>query len=535
MSFKLIKGGKGKTSEREREAVEKEIRAAELPGPIDGTTDAEGVKLATAKKETIADKLLSIADERLTLGKSESGDLFAVDIEGPNVALSLSGPNGAIGHLCKLFHEATGRTVSSNARTEVKFLLEAKAASEDAEVVPIRVAGPSGFNGTDGYTVAVDIGDEAGRAIIINSKRWWIEERSPVTFFRTNCTEPMVEPARPGKGSTDKMRKLFNLDDPTWDFLVNWQVTCFIASIPHVMPVFEGNPGTAKTTTTRFLVRIIDPSKGALNGPPHDSKSLAVAAGGSWAFALENISIIKPDISDDLSRMITGAGSRERTLYTNNDIFVRELQRVVIMNGISPVGMKPDLVDRSVTIPVPVIRSHSRMTDEEVEAAFEEAAPEHLAYLLDTLVKVLKIAKSGNYELSDYGRMASFERWLHFCDVARGTETLPWYSRRRKADAVATAVDDILVVAVRNYLEKKDGLTANLPAVMWLANLDEPEGTQQKRQWPHSTKAFTQRMRMFSAGLEQAGWELSESTRGGRTWWKITAPDVSKKPIPTGE
>lgn len=488
-------------------------KPTELPPPADDAGDVEAV---TGKK-TIAAQLMEFAEERLELGQDETGQPFAVDRKGPNVAIPLGSAGGAVSTLALMYYEKTGKTPSSNPIQEVKRVLEARAMQQEATLVPIRVAGYRG-------QIVIDIGDAEGRAIVLRPGAWKIVPRSPGVFRRTACVLPMPDPVARGKGRPEAMRKLFNFGDEEWDFILNWQAIAFVPDIPHVMPILEGNPGTAKTTATRLLVDIVDPSKGALNAPPRDQKHLDVAAGGSWAFALENVSYLSRDMSDGLARLITGAATRDRTLYSDNDVYVRELRRIVIMNGIRITGIQPDLLDRSVSIVVPQIERSRRMTDEECNERYVAAGPSHLGFLLDLLSRAMGVAESGEHELTEFGRMADFEKWLHYCDVVRGTNTLKWYQNRRNADAAGNAIDDVLAVAIEEYLSTSGGRSADMAASGWLSVLQAPPGA--GKQWPGSNRAFTQLLRMHMSGLEMSGWKLREHVRGGRSWWKIALPQA---------
>lgn len=463
---------------------------------------------------TIAERLMMLAEARYTLHTDETGAAFAVDKTGPNIALPIAGGAGAMGALSLAFHELYGKAPSANALSEVKRILEAKALQEEATRVPIRVA-------RSRSAIHVDMGDAKGREVFVGPDGWRINERAGGVFRRTACCMPLPDPTR--GGNPKAMRKLFNIADDAWEFMVNWQVIAFVPDIPHVMPILEGAPGTAKTSATRLLVDIVDPSKGSLNAPPTNLQALDVAAGGSWAFALENISYLTPELSDGLARLITGTSTRERVLYTNNDVHVRELQRVVIMNGIHITGLRSDLLDRAVTIAVEGIGRSKRMTEDDLNARYEKAAPGHLGYLLDTLSAALKVEKERKHELTEFGRMADFERWLNYCDVVRGTNTLEWYNAHRKADAMELSLDDLMVIEIERRLSVAEGQTIELTAAQWLDAMQEPVGAAAK-QWPNSPRQFTQRIQHHKGGLTAAGWKVEQRKRDGRNYWRLTLP-----------
>ncbi len=90
-----------------------------------------------------------------------------------------------------------------------------------------------------------------------------------------------------------------------------------------------------------------------------------------------------------------------------------------MLNGISEIARRPDLLNRSIVLRLPPIKS--RKTDRELEQQFEEVWPFVLGALLDAACIGLSNLESVPTE--SLPRMADFSRWIIACEDA-----LPWDS-----------------------------------------------------------------------------------------------------------
>src|SRR5690606_13531964 len=108
----------------------------------------------------------------------------------------------------------------------------------------------------------------------------------------------------PLRGTLDGLRKLVNADDLQWRLLVGWLVSALLPDIPHPILALFGEQGTAKSTTTKLLMLLVDPSPGPLRSPPRDVRQWAVTANASWTVALDNVSDVPAWLSDLLCKAV---------------------------------------------------------------------------------------------------------------------------------------------------------------------------------------------------------------------------------------
>jgi hypothetical protein len=75
---------------------------------------------------------------------------------------------------------------------------------------------------------------------------------------------------------------------------------------------------SGKSTLCRIARSLIDPSEAPITTLPRGERNLHIATSKSWMQVYDNVSNIKPDFSDSLCRLITGAGLHRRKLMTDD-------------------------------------------------------------------------------------------------------------------------------------------------------------------------------------------------------------------------
>ncbi len=298
-----------------------------------------------------ASRLVALALARFRLLLGDDGRLYGVTLDGPNVALPLRGRGGLRERLAKLYADNCGGTVpSASALADALAVLEGHCRTGDPESVALRLA-----RHNDG--IVLDLGTVDGRCIIADRDGWRAQSRSPVLFRRTALTSPLPEPLR--GGNLDRLQDLLNVDEDGWHLLIGWLVAALIPELPHPILALFGEQGTAKSTTARMLVELIDPSPAPLRSCPRDIRQWAVTAAASWTVALDNVSTVPSWLSDTLCKAVTGDGIVDRALYTDDDVSVLSFRRVVAMTSIDAGALAGDLAER--LLPVELARIPNRI------------------------------------------------------------------------------------------------------------------------------------------------------------------------------
>jgi hypothetical protein len=225
---------------------------------------------------------------------------------------------------------------------------------------------------------------------------------------------PLPVPER--GGSFDELDQFLNIKDPGGLHLIYGVLCCYLRpGYPYPILVFQGEAGSAKSTATKVLRRLIDPNKADLRDPPHKIDDLLVTTMHNHVITVENASTIAPSLSDALCRLATGAGTAKRGLYTNHDEVVINARRPVIMNGIE-FSMRDDLASRAIFVELAPISDTEMRDEEDFNERFDKARPRIFGAICDALATGLTNIDSVKPERLP--RMADFMRWGIACSGA---------------------------------------------------------------------------------------------------------------------
>lgn len=437
-----------------------------------------------------ASRLVALAHESYRFVLGEDGRAYAVDTDGPTVAVPLRGRDSLRQRLARTYYARTGTAPSASALADALTVIEGETAALDPVPVALRVA-------RHGDQVLLDLGDPTGRVITAGPHGWRLLEASPVLFRRTALTAPLPIPGL-GRGM-DELRALLNVDDARFGLIVGWLLAALVPDIPHPILAVTGEQGTAKSTAARFLVSLIDPSPAPLRTPPRDVRQWVVTAAASWTVALDNVSIIAPWLSDTLCRAVTGEGMVDRALFTDDDVTVLAFRRAVVMTSIDAGALAGDLAERLVPVELDRITPDQRRPDAEIEQLYQTARPGTLGALLDLLVDVL--AALPGVRLEQLPRMADFARLLAALDTVTGWTTLATYTAATDdvTDAVLDA--DPIAGALRALLAGQ--------AVGWAGTaaelLQQITSDTAPKAWPRTPRALAGKVRRLAPALRAAG------------------------------
>jgi hypothetical protein len=345
------------------------------------------------------------------------------------------------------FHKL-GVVPSQKALSEARNTLSGRALYENSEEkIYVRLADYGG-------AIYLDLGTPSWEVVRITNEGWEIVSHTPVKFVRAPGTLSLPCPI--DGGTIDDFRPFLNvIDEDHWKMAVGWLIGGFRPTGPYPLLVLGGNHGSAKSTASRLLRSLIDPNAAPLRAAPTNPRDLAISAGNSWCLGFDNISSVKPWLSDALCRVSTGSGFATRALYTDGGEKIFEGMRPVLLNGIDIDIERADLLDRGIFLSLLPISDEDRETEAAVWARFEDRRPYILGSLLDAVSCALR--RLPQIKLPKLPRMADFAMWVCAAEPALGWQEglfLEAYGRNRaEANALAleasTLVQPIMRIADR--------------------------------------------------------------------------------------
>jgi hypothetical protein len=423
------------------------------------------------------------------------------------------------------FYMAMGKPPGSQALQDALGTLEAKGQYDGTErLVFLRTAAMAG-------NMYIDLANHRWEVIEIAPSSWSVIADPPVRFIRTRNMQPLPHPV---EGQLVDLRKYLNLANPD-DFrlVVGWLIAAMRGNGPYPVLCLQGEQGSAKSTTSRILKALVDPSISDLKTPPKEQRDLMVLAKNNQVIAFDNLSSLPVWFSDALCRLSTGAGLSCRELYTDDEEYIFRTTTPLIINGIEDIVSRHDLADRTIMIGLASIAEEDRRSETDLWADFERDAPGILGALCDAISEALQ--NIGNVHLERLPRMADFAQWVVAAEPA-----LPWepgmfmntYAKNRQ-DMITTTIDaDPVANSIVGLIADNPGGWESTPTDL-LEKLGEYVPDSQKgRSWPKQPNVLTKKLKRATTFLRAMGIDVvfQERSHKGR---KITIRKVGKKTVAT--
>ncbi len=468
-------------------------------------------------QKSVATELIELARDTYRFGTSTTGDTFGIPLNGPPVTFMLRGGRQSLrAELANRYFTIHHKAASQQALADAMLTLEGIGQEWTTEL-HLRVAPDPG---TD-RSVWIDLGDDTGRAIHLAAGSWAIEARAPVLFKRTALTDPLPEPIT-GRG-LDVLWELLNVETDDRPLVAAWLVAALMPNIPHPLLALFGEQGTGKTTATKLVVNIVDPSPVPARKPPRDADSWVTAAAGSWVVALDNLSTIPHWLSDSLCRAVTGDGDVRRRLYTDGDLTVFAFRRALVFNGIDLGSLNGDLADRMLPINLERIPDTERLDETQLWPTWTTHHPSVFGAVLDLAATVLH--QLPDIELPVRPRMADFARILAATDHALGTNGLDHYLAKQGTLAADSLDSNPFIAAITTHVNQPwSGPASELYTALTPHDEAPPKG------WPTNARAVTGLLRRWAPVLRKVGWTIDDdgahNKRNVAIWALQPPPDM---------
>ena len=474
-----------------------------------GATGSGAADSDKGGKESQATAIVRLAHESsVDLWHTPTGDGYiTITVSGHQEHHPLAS-RGARDYLTRLFYLDSGKAPNATALQAAIATLSGTARFDgDEHDVHVRVGGRPD-------RIYLDLGDPAWRAVEVTPTGWQIITRPPVRFRRPRGMLPLPVPV--AGGSLTEMRRFVNVaSDEDFILLAMWQIQALRPVGPYPILVMIAEQGAAKTTTAKVLRRLCDPSASDVRRPPRNTEDLMIAATNGHVVAFDNLSRLPGDLSDNLAVLATGGGFSVRQLYTNREEELFQAQRPIILNGISQVATRGDLLDRAVVVTLPPIPDERRKDEATFWQEFDVAHPRILGALLDAVSCGLKRLPS--VQLDRKPRMADFALWSVAAEPAcpwREGAFLEAYAGNRQG-AVEAILDGDPVADVALALAPWTGTATELLAEL---NTQTDDALTRRKDWYAKPRQVSDALRRVAPGLRKVGLAVDFGRHGrGRT------------------
>jgi hypothetical protein len=493
-----------KLNQLSKEAKEKGFDKPPARNNTNETDDADSKNKSSSNDDlTTAQKLMQIV-QYIDFFKDRSGTAWAkIDSECYPVRSTAFKRK-----LQRIYYQRHGKTPYSQALQDVLDQATGIALFDSpVEDVHVRVAKKDRCIIVDRYDGQLSITPEG-----------WQQATANVNFWQPQGLNKLPLPKQ-GKDGISLLRTYLNFEtEDDFRLLTAWLLAAYNPEIPCPILALQGEQGSAKSTNTKVLRALIDPSGAMINPAPREERSLVIQAQNSRVLCLDNLSGLKKWLSDALCRICTGTGFSTRRLYTNDEQQIFQVQRPIILNGIDDIATRGDLLDRSIVLNLPAIPPEKRKDEREFWKDFNRDRP----YILDAVYNAISAGlAAGRPQLQALPRMADFAEWITRCEHGLGWNNgsmLTAYNEN-KDNAIETGLDgDYVGSAIRKILSNQDHYEGTATELCEEIKSVAPDVNEK---YLPTTRTLKNKLRRLAPALREVGiqWEYQrKGADGSRTY-----------------
>lgn len=471
--------------------------------PTIATTDETG------RRRPAADVLIDIG-LTASLFTDPAGDAFAKIDRGGHVEFHALESRAFRKWLASRYYKLTSRGANAAALGDALATLTA-AADDAGNVRPVAMR-----TARDQLAVILDTGLPDWQTIRCSGPGWSLQAGGDIAFRRPQKMLAFPAPTTGGQPAPEAFARLWryvNVAEEDRVLVAAFLLGALRPEGPYPLLLVAGEQGTGKSTFSRILKRLIDPSAAPLRPPPKEPRDVLVAALNSWLLCLDNLSFMPAELSDTLCRIATGGAIGERTLFSNVEETLIEVQRPMVLNGIAELATRPDLAQRG--IHVELQPGHQTRTESELWRDFEDDAPAIFAALLAGICRA-----AGHEDTTSMPgpmpRMADFARWSCAGLPALGftpEEFAAAYAGNQAAGlrlGLESSTPGRAIARLMTARSEWNGTATELLAL--LRDTTDPSD-HKARDWPASPRSLSAALKRLAPALRAAG----VSIQTGRT------------------
>lgn len=344
-----------------------------------------------------------------------------------------------------------------------------------------------------------------GRVVRVDEKGWRLDPNPPVYFRAVKNLQPLPNPITGGtledvaewvNLKTDRDRRLF----------LTYVTLLALAHIPRPILEATGVMGAGKTTASRVVKRLLDPTGN--EAVTIDRRDFLQKAAHCYIVMLDNQNSLPEWFQDTLCRLVTGESDSKRVLYSDDEDLVWSMKRAVLLNGINPPSDRGDVQDRTLPIELERLDKRKRLPEDDFWMRFSLKHPELLGAVFDALAGALR--ERHTVQLDERPRLADWGLY-----AAALYESQGWGVEQFKEDWKAvektqqqgTMDGSIVAQAVILYMKDKDRVELSA-AKLHAALVDRAEDEldlKDDKTWPKTGRTLWKKIREVTPLLEAHG------------------------------
>lgn len=311
----------------------------------------------------------------------------------------------AQGNIC--FSELESKEVASFIRMRYKVLAQSR---EVPKIDPIiedikdRACYYGGLPAVDPHTriagnlrdgIAYFLAGTDRRVVSVSDGSWAVTASSPHKFLSGTAHHAQAAPVKSDEDIFELLAPCINLHGDDMTLFVLWLIQSFSGG-SHYGLMLKAERGSGKTTLTKVVNQLLDPSAADAVVMPRKVDDLHVALASHYLCCFDNVRDIPVEFSDSLCTAITGGTVLKRELYTTRDAAYLYLHNCVIINGINVFPGESDLAERLLMFNMKKLKPRELKPDFSISTYLLEKRPLILGCIFDALAKASVIVHKLN-------------------------------------------------------------------------------------------------------------------------------------------
>lgn len=358
--------------------------------------------------------------------------------------------------------------------------------------------------GAMGDAVILDTGCPRWRGLQIDANGVVELDRHPIKFRRSG--KPLVMPSLGASPDVQALFDLLNVAQRDRVLLLAFMLQSLRPTGPYPILVLAGEQGSAKSSAARVIKRFTDPSEVPLRGAPRDERDFLAGASNSWLVAYDNLSGLPDWLSDCLCRLATGGGIAARTLFSDNEETLINVQRPAILNGIDCMPSRGDLAERSLIVELGTITR--RLPESALAAKLKAIESKVFAGLLQALSAGLR--ELPHVRCTHLPRMADFALFAMASESALGFESGTFereFKRVQATGAVCSIESSPAAEVILDIVQQNGGVLTATSAEI-LDRIRARTSSSYDTAIPRTAKGVTTLIKRLAPAFRQVGYAV---------------------------